>query len=89
MPERAPPPESLAGLTLDEIACLAATAPQLPVAHWQPDHCGDSGMRIATDGSWHHQGSPIGRPELVRLFASILRREPDGTYVLVTPWRSS
>lgn len=41
-------------------------------------------MRIASDGSWHYQGSPIGRPELVRLFASILRRDPE-RFVLVTP----
>jgi uncharacterized protein len=42
-------------------------------------------MRIASDGTWHYGGSPIGREALVRLFASILRREPDGEYVLVTP----
>jgi len=42
-------------------------------------------MRIARDGTWYHQGSPIGRPAMVRLFSTILRREPDGGYVLVTP----
>src|SRR6185437_8866038 len=41
-------------------------------------------MRIARDGTWYHQGSPIGRRELVRLFSTILRKDPDG-YVLVTP----
>ena len=41
--------------------------------------------RIARDGTWFHQGSPIGRVEMVRLFSTILRREPDGGYVLVTP----
>lgn len=42
-------------------------------------------MRIAADGTWFHAGSPIGRKELVQLFSSILRREPDGSHVLVTP----
>jgi hypothetical protein len=42
-------------------------------------------MRIARDGTWYHEGSPIGRPAMVRLFSTILRREPDGSYVLVTP----
>ena len=55
-----------------------------PVEHWHPAYCGDSQMRIARDGSWFHQGSPIGRMELVRLFAGLLRRDEDG-FVLVTP----
>jgi hypothetical protein len=42
-------------------------------------------MRIARDGTWYHEGSPIGRPAMVRLFSTILRREPDGGFVLVTP----
>lgn len=42
-------------------------------------------IRIARDGTWFHEGSPIRRPELVRLFARVLRREPDGSYWLVTP----
>jgi hypothetical protein len=42
-------------------------------------------MRIARDGTWFHEGSPIGRPAMVRLFSTILRREPDGRHVLVTP----
>ncbi len=42
-------------------------------------------MRIAADGTWFHEGSPIGRKELVKLFSTILRREPDGSHVLVTP----
>ena len=68
-----------------EVAALVAVAKVPPVEQWHPAHCGDSAMRIAADGTWFHDGSPIGRPELVRLFASILRREPDGGYVLVTP----
>ena len=56
-----------------------------PVERWDPPWCGDIDMRIAADGSWRYRGSPIGREALVRLFASILRREPDGRHVLVTP----
>jgi len=56
-----------------------------PVDEWNPPYCGDSEIRIAADGSWFHQGSPIHRPALVRLFSSILRREADGSHVLVTP----
>ena len=55
-----------------------------PVEKWNPSHCGDIDIRIAPDGTWYHQGSPIGRKELVRLFSTILRRDPEG-YVLVTP----
>ncbi len=71
--------------SLADIAALAAAAKLPPVEQWHPAHCGDSDMRIARDGTWYHQGSPIGRPALVKLFASILRREPDGGFVLVTP----
>ena len=42
-------------------------------------------MRIARDGTWFHEGSPITRPAMTRLFATVLRREPDGSHVLVTP----
>lgn len=56
-----------------------------PVEDWDPPACGDIGMMIARDGRWIYRGSPILRPELVRLFASILRREADGRHVLVTP----
>lgn len=50
-----------------------------------PIDCGDLDMRIARDGTWHYRGSPIGRLPLVKLFASVLRREGDGSYWLVTP----
>jgi uncharacterized protein len=50
-----------------------------------PIDCGDLDMRIARDGTWFYRGSPIGRLPLVKLFASVLRREPDGSYWLVTP----
>ena len=80
-----PPPEDLAGLSLAEIARLAEEKKLPPVDKWNPSHCGDSEMRIARDGTWFHQGSPIGRQVMVRLFSTILRREPDGRFVLVTP----
>ena len=51
---------------------------------WHPEHCGDIDIVIRTDGTWMHDGSPIGRKELVRLFSTVLRRDPDG-YHLVTP----
>ena len=84
MPERNPAPD-LAGLSLSDIAALGAENRLPPVEKWNPDHCGDSAMRIASDGTWYHEGSPIGRAAMVRLFSTILRREPDGSYVLVTP----
>lgn len=55
-----------------------------PVHLWNPDHCGDIDMRIKRDGSWWHEGVRITRDRLVRLFASILRKDADGIY-LVTP----
>lgn len=83
MPMPAPP--DIAGLTLAEIAALVEARRLPPVESWNPERCGDSEMRIAADGTWFHQGSPIGRAAMVRLFSTILRREPDGGYVLVTP----
>ncbi|MDV3456917.1 DUF1285 domain-containing protein [Sphingomonas sp. HF-S4] len=80
-----PPPPDLASLSLAEIARLAEANRLPPVESWNPAHCGDSEMRIARDGTWYHQGSPIGRAAMVRLFSTILRREPDGRFVLVTP----
>ncbi len=79
------PPPDLASLSLADVARLASEKRLPPVERWNPTHCGDSDMRIARDGTWFHMGSPIGRPEMVRLFSTILRREPDGSYVLVTP----
>jgi hypothetical protein len=64
----------------------AATAVRgLPPVHlWNPAHCGDIDIVIRADGIWMHEGSPIGRAELVRLFSTVLRLDPDG-YHLVTP----
>lgn len=55
-----------------------------PVERWNPPFCGDIDMRIALDGTWFYQKTPIGRPALVKLFASVLKREGD-KYFLVTP----
>ena len=55
-----------------------------PVHLWNPPFCGDIGMKIARDGTWFYRGSPIGRRPMVKLFASILRKDPD-RHVLVTP----
>ena len=79
------PLPDLSSLSLAEIARLADEQKLPPVDKWNPSHCGDSEMRIARDGTWYHQGTPIGREAMVRLFSTILRREADGKYVLVTP----
>jgi hypothetical protein len=55
-----------------------------PVHLWNPPYCGEIDMRIAADGTWFYQQTPIGRPALVKLFASVLKREED-RYYLVTP----
>ena len=55
-----------------------------PVHLWNPPFCGDLDMRIAADGTWFYLKTPIGRPALVKLFASVLKREGD-RYFLVTP----
>lgn len=70
---------------LQELRAEIEAGKSPPVDQWNPAHCGHSGMRIARDGTWFHDGSPIGRREMVRLFSSVLRREPDGSHVLVTP----
>lgn len=66
-------------------AARAAKTRGLPPVHlWNPPFSGDLDMRIARDGTWYYLGSPINRPEMVRLFSSILKKE-DGRYFLVTP----
>ena len=80
----APAPDVLRGLA--EAQAEGAGERKLPpVEKWNPAHCGEIDMRIARDGTWFYLGTPIGRPALVRLFSTILRREDDGSYVLVTP----
>lgn len=72
-------------LSLSEVMRLLAAKKLPPVDKWHPAHCGNSDMRIAADGTWFHQRTPIGRPAMVKLFSTILRREADGSHVLVTP----
>ena len=84
MPESHPPIE-LQGLSLAELQKLIDQRRMPPVDKWNPEHCGSSGMRIARDGTWYHEGKPIRRPAMIRLFSTVLRREPDGNHVLVTP----
>ena len=76
--------------TADPAALLARLGvgpgkPKPPVDKWNPPFCGDMDMRIARDGTWYYLGSPIGRQPMVRLFASVLRRDEDGCHYLVTP----
>ncbi len=84
MPERRAPIE-LQGVSLTELQTMIDERRLPPVDKWNPENCGHSGMRIARDGTWYHEGSPIERPAMVRLFSTVLRRDPDGTHVLVTP----
>jgi len=84
MPESRPPIE-LQGVSIAELQKLIDERRLPPVDRWNPEHCGHSEMRIARDGTWYHRGSPINRPAMVRLFSTVLRREPDGRHVLVTP----
>ncbi|PHP67428.1 hypothetical protein CSC94_09920 [Zhengella mangrovi] len=56
-----------------------------PVERWNPDHCGEIDMEIRRDGTWFYMGTPIGRPALVRLFSTVLRKDEDGETYLVTP----
>jgi uncharacterized protein len=70
---------------LEALLKMQAAKGERPVETWNPPYCGDIGMSIAADGTWFYQGSPIGRIELVRLFASVLRRDADGGHYLVTP----
>jgi len=60
-----------------------------PIHLWQPDRVTESRMRIDVDGNWFHEGAAIERLRLARLFASILRREDDGQYYLITPVEKS
>jgi hypothetical protein len=77
--------KGLDGLVLAAKDGAKAAGKGLPPVHlWNPAFCGDLDMRIAADGTWFYLGTPIGRPALVRLFSTILKRE-DGKYFLVTP----
>ena len=85
MPERRQPLEAQ-GMSLADLAtAIEQRGGPPPVDRWDPSHCGNSDMRIARDGTWYYRGTPIERPAMVRLFATVLRREGDGSHVLVTP----
>ena len=78
-------PDSKTGLAAVAAAAKQVPGRGLPPVHlWHPAHCGEIDIVIRRDGIWMHEGSPIGRAELVRLFSTVLRKDADG-YVLVTP----
>ena len=79
--------EAKTTVALDSLIAAAkpASGRGMPPVHlWNPPYCGDIGLKIARDGTWCYQGSPIGRASMVRLFSTILRKDPE-RYVLVTP----
>jgi hypothetical protein len=87
MAEPPAPVSARSGLAGAVAAANAAQTPRggLPPVHlWNPPLCGEIDIRIRKDGLWLHEGSPIGREALVRLFSTVLRKDPDGFY-LVTP----
>src|SRR5690554_621961 len=74
----------------EQIKAAAAGDSLPPIEKWNPDLSGDIDIRITRDGDWYHQGERIQRDAIIRLFSTILRREDDGEYYLVTPvekWR--
>jgi hypothetical protein len=78
-------PETKTGLEGVAAAVRQAPGRGLPPVHlWNPAHCGDIDIVIKRDGTWFHEGAPIGREALVRLFSTVLRKDPDGFH-LVTP----
>jgi len=79
------PLPDLATLSLDDIAALVAARRLPPIDQWAPTREADSRMHITAEGRWYHDGDPITRPAMVRAFASLLRREADGRFALVTP----
>ncbi|MDO9639644.1 MAG: DUF1285 domain-containing protein [Pseudotabrizicola sp.] len=95
MPTRPEPPDQKPPHPTDEPATVSAEGLSAslaalpkkgppPVHLWNPPYCGEIDMRIARDGTWFHDGTPIGRAPMVKLFSSILKREGD-RYFLVTP----
>lgn len=84
MPESRPPIE-LQGISFSELERLIEKHQLPPVETWNPERCGHSGMRIARDGRWYHDDVEIRRQPMIRLFSTVLRREADGSHVLVTP----
>lgn len=81
MPYDVPP--DLSGMSLAQIAEAVEARKLPPVSTWNPSEAGDSYMRIAADGRWFHEGSPITRPAMVRAFSGLLRRDDDGFWLVV------
>jgi len=75
---------------VEQVEKSAKNLSQPPLEKWHPEFSGDMDLRISRDGEWIHKGKPLGREAIVRLFSTILRREDDGEYYLLTPvekWR--
>jgi len=69
----------------ESLAARLGTPNHPPVETWKPSIKGEMALRITRDGEWMYQDSPIQRPALVRLLASVLRLDSDAEYYLVTP----
>lgn len=83
---RTPDAQGLAAVARAALGETGGGKRGLPPIHlWNPPFCGDIDMEIRRDGSWHYMKSPIGRAPLVRLFSTILLRDTDDAYYLVTP----
>ncbi|MEL7728861.1 DUF1285 domain-containing protein [Citromicrobium bathyomarinum] len=80
------PPPHLASLTLSQIAAQVEARKLPPVEGWAPQQEGESNMRIAADGTWFHEGSPITREAMVRAFSGLLIRDADGAHFLISPF---
>lgn len=78
-------PESTTDQLRRQIHYFKTPAALPPVDQWHPARVGEIDIRIARDGTWYHEGEPIKRKELVRLFSTILRCDEDGHSYLVTP----
>ena len=78
-------PINLSSLSKDSAGAHSPAGPRGMTPRPGQTVCGDIDMRIDRNGAWFHHGSPIGRKELVKLFASVLRRDDDGDYWLITP----
>ncbi|MGO1461049.1 MAG: DUF1285 domain-containing protein [Marinobacter sp.] len=79
-------PENL----IEQVAKTTKNTSQPPLEQWHPELSGEMDLRISRDGLWIHKGEPMGREAIVKLFSTILRREDDGQYYLLTPvekWR--
>lgn len=75
---------------VEQVQKTAKNLDQPPLDKWHPELSGDMDLRISRDGQWIHKGKPLGREAIVKLFSTILRREDDQQYYLVTPvekWR--